>query len=261
MSHKIFLSHNYNDKPVVEPVAIKLKDIFGLDQVFYDSWSIKPGDGIIDKMNEGLDAPEFVFFFVSTNSLKSDMVKLEWQNALYSASKGKTRLIPIRVDGTEMPAILLQSLYIDMHTQGIEATISQIVSICQGDVSFTAQHQGFSNLSFSIEEASEDSITIVIRASHLMEPNPSFMFLVDNTDKEISYGIGDAFRGGFNEQMPIGGGNTSNGIGMRPMFSSLTPTIPLRATFTKIADADINLIGVMHERSENYWVPVPYKKV
>ena len=99
MSHKIFLSHNYNDKPLVEAVALRLANIFGQDQVFYDSWSIKPGDGIIDQMNKGLEAPEFVFFFVSSNSLKSDMVKLEWQNALYSATKGKTRLIPIRVNG------------------------------------------------------------------------------------------------------------------------------------------------------------------
>ena len=47
MAHKIFLSHNHNDKPLVEAVALKLSGIFGQDQVFYDSWSIRPGDGII----------------------------------------------------------------------------------------------------------------------------------------------------------------------------------------------------------------------
>ncbi|HDO1330949.1 TPA: toll/interleukin-1 receptor domain-containing protein [Aeromonas veronii] len=50
----IFLSHNYNDKPVVEQIAIRLMQLFGQDKVFYDSWSIQPGDGIIDKMNKGL---------------------------------------------------------------------------------------------------------------------------------------------------------------------------------------------------------------
>lgn len=39
MSHKIFLSHNHADKPIVEPVAVRLAGIFGVDQVFYDSWS------------------------------------------------------------------------------------------------------------------------------------------------------------------------------------------------------------------------------
>ena len=33
MAHKIFLSHNRNDKPLVEPIALKLASIFGQDQV------------------------------------------------------------------------------------------------------------------------------------------------------------------------------------------------------------------------------------
>lgn len=66
--------------------------------MFYDSWSIRPGDGIIDQMNKGLEAFEFVFFFVSAKSLASGMAKLEWQNAPYSAPKGKTRIVPVRVD-------------------------------------------------------------------------------------------------------------------------------------------------------------------
>jgi len=260
MSQKIFLSHNYHDKPVVEPIAIKLKEIFGLQQVFYDSWSINPGDGIIDKMDQGLDAPEFVFFFVSATSLKSDMVKLEWQNALYSASKGKTRLIPVRVDGADMPAILLQSLYIDMHTVGLEAAISQIVSVCQGDVSFTPQHQGFSNLSFSIESSSSEHIDVVIRASHLMEPNPSFVFLVENSEGELSFNIGDASVGGFNKGLDIGVGKILNGMMARSMSSSLTPTIPVRMKITKIGDAEIKFAGVLHQIGEREWVSVPLKQ-
>lgn len=58
----IFLSHNYKDKPVVEQVALRLKSIYGIDKVFYDSWSIQPGDGIIDKMNEGLSNCKFFLF-------------------------------------------------------------------------------------------------------------------------------------------------------------------------------------------------------
>ena len=53
----IFLSHTHADKPVVEPIAIRLRDIYGQDKIFYDSWSIQYGDGIIQKMNEGLTAP------------------------------------------------------------------------------------------------------------------------------------------------------------------------------------------------------------
>ena len=65
----IFLSHNWKDKPVVEQVALRLRNIFGQNNVFYDSWSIQPGDGIIDWMNDGLSNCQFFFFFVSANCL------------------------------------------------------------------------------------------------------------------------------------------------------------------------------------------------
>lgn len=42
----IFLSHNSKDKRIVEPFANKLAEVFGREKVFYDSWSIQPGDGI-----------------------------------------------------------------------------------------------------------------------------------------------------------------------------------------------------------------------
>jgi hypothetical protein len=59
----------------VEPIALRLRDIFGQENVFYDSWAIQPGDGIIDKMNNGLTQCKLFFFFVSNNSLNSEMVK------------------------------------------------------------------------------------------------------------------------------------------------------------------------------------------
>ena len=73
----IFVSHNHKDKEIVEQIALRLRDTFSQDNVFYDSWSMQPGDGIIDKMNEGLADCELFLFFVSKNSLQSNMVKLE----------------------------------------------------------------------------------------------------------------------------------------------------------------------------------------
>lgn len=65
----IFISHTSKDKPIVEPIALRLASIYGEDKVFYDSWSIQPGDGIIDRMTQGMAECKFFFFFVSKNSL------------------------------------------------------------------------------------------------------------------------------------------------------------------------------------------------
>ncbi|MBH3329865.1 toll/interleukin-1 receptor domain-containing protein [Pseudomonas oryzihabitans] len=262
MGYKIFLSHNSKDKPIVEPVAMRLARIFGEDQVFYDSWSIRPGDGIIDRMNQGLEAPEYVFFFVSSNSLASQMVKLEWQNSLHAATYGKTKIIPVRVDGSQMPALLAQTLYIDMYSNGLEAAIAQIVSVTQGSASFTPQHQGFSNLTCSGSLDSEGSLTITIQASHFMEPSVSFVFLTENSADEISFNLPSAaaFFGGFNENaFTDGSGNKKNAILMRSMGGALTPGHPFRVKFQKIKEAPVAIVGVYHEVAENNWNPVPFK--
>ena len=125
----IFLSHNYRDKPIVEPIAIKLSTVYGINNVFYDSWSMQPGEGVIDKMNEGLENCKFFFFFVSKNSLDSNMVKLEWQNALYKATQNKAKLIPVKLDDCLMPAILMQTLYIDIYGKGFEFGLRQIIDV------------------------------------------------------------------------------------------------------------------------------------
>lgn len=262
MSHKIFLSHNFNDKPLVESVALKLATIFGQDQVFYDSWSIQPGDGIIDQMNKGLEVPEYVFFFVSANSLASGMVKLEWQNALYAASKGQTRIIPVRIDDSDMPPVLKQTLFIDMHTVGLEAAISQIVNVTQGNASFTPQHQGFSNLSFEELADKDGAIEISIFASHLMEPNPSFAFITKNTESEIKWEMKNQqpFVGGYNKDAStLNDGSPAHAILIRPMGGTLTPSHPFRVRFTKKGEELISLISIFHEKAEKEWVIVPRK--
>lgn len=262
MSHKIFLSHNHADKPVVEPVALRLAEIFGEDAVFYDSWSIRPGDGIIDQMNKGLEAPEFVFFFVTEKSLASPMVKLEWQNALHSATRGKTRMIPVRVDGSAMPALLTQTLYIDMFASGLEAAIAQIVSVTQGSSSFTPQHNGFSNLTYSTVEDAGGSMDLTIKASHLMEPNGSFMIATGNAEGEMSCVManGHAHFGGFNKNVFTGeDGSTLNGFLFRMMGGAITPAHPLRIKVNKHKEAPLSVIAVFHEAGENQWIPIPYK--
>lgn len=139
----IFISHNYLDKPVVEQIALRLKDIFGKEKIFYDSWSIQPGEGIIDKMNQGLLECKLFLFCISRNSLRSDMVKLEWQSALYKSTKGDMKFIPIKLDESLLPAILLQSLYVDLYGQGLEIALRQIIDITSGNFLFSPGHRFF----------------------------------------------------------------------------------------------------------------------
>ena len=166
----IFLSHNSKDKIIVEPFANHLADVYGRDNVFYDSWSIQPGDGIIDKMNEGLAHSDYFFFFVSKNSLNSSMVKLEWQNALYKAAKGQIRFIPIKLEQCEMPNLLQQTLYLDVYKNGIEVVIRQMIDIVNGNNTYHNINSNFENVRAKLKIVNCQKIEIEIYVVSFMEP-------------------------------------------------------------------------------------------
>jgi hypothetical protein len=158
-----------------------------------------------------------------------------------------------------MPAVLMQTLYIDMHTVGLEAAIAQVVSITQGDASFTPQHLGFSNLTFTASPGANGAIDIVVRASHLMEPNVKFVALVDNPEIEIGWetpGVSMNLSG-YNAGVTLNDGTVTNGVFLQPSGAALTPAHPVRLRLTRKTDADIAFRGLLHERGENHWVPVP----
>jgi len=182
----IFISHNHKDKVLIEPIAIKLASVYGQDKVFYDSWSIQPGEGLIDKMNKGLESCKHFFFFVSKNSLQSNMVALEWQNALLKATKGEIKLIPVKIDDCMMPAILLQTLYIDIFGQGLDVGIRQMVDLINGHNTFHPS-QGFENIRANVKWNGETNCTIEFRAEFYLEPIARFLILHHNKQDEVSF--------------------------------------------------------------------------
>lgn len=255
----IFLSHNHADKPVVEPVALRLREIFGQDQVFYDSWSIQPGEGLIDRMNDGLTSPKFFFYFVSANSLLSNMVKLEWQNALYKATRGECKVVPVRVDGSPMPAILSQAVYIDMFAHGLEAAISQIVGVAQGMNTFRPQYENFSNLTFSLSGDPCATVVVKISAAHLMEPNPYFIVLAENEKDDVFVWIEGAagVHSSFHEGRKVDGYGPFNGFGIGPFGLAITPRMPLKITMRSSKGKPVIVRGVVRRVSDTQFESIP----
>jgi hypothetical protein len=257
----LFISHNYNDKLVVQPIAERLAEIFGRKNVFYDSWSIQPGDGIIDKMNEGLANVTHFFFFVSDNSMKSKMVKMEWQNAIFKASKGNCKVIPVRLDETSMPPILAQSLYIDLFSNGIETTIAQMVNVIQGNSTYNSSSQNFSNLTYTLIEENSKSFKIKVYASHFLEPIPEFLILINNDDNELSFSLPNegSFYGGFNGNVQLNDGRLFNAQLMRGGLP-ITPKHPFIISVIARNDKSFLFTGLMHKAGEGIYQSVPERK-
>ncbi len=251
----IFLSHNYKDKPVVEQVAIKLKNVFGQQNVFYDSWSIQPGDGIIDKMDEGLSNCKFFFFFISDNSLNSAMVKLEWQNALIKAAQKAIRFIPIRMDKTELPFLLTQSLYIDLYSQGLDTAIRQIVDVIQGTNTFQNPNGAFYNL-IATKRIEGDKLVIECKARFYMEPISSFAFVTLDNVNDISFQVSHemVYESGKHCNVKLTNGDVVNIIYISVMHST-TPDMPMVVEFSSKSNLDI--ISVLHKKTHEFLEAIP----
>lgn len=256
----IFISHNHKDKVIIEPIADRLAEIFGRENIFYDSWSIQPGDGIIDKMDEGLDKATHFFFFVSENSIKSHMVKMEWQNAIFKSSQGRCKVIPVRLDVTSMPAVLAQSLYIDLYSNGVETTIAQMVNVIQGNSTYSSSSSKFSNLTFTVTKEDSEKYHIKIYASHFMEPIPEFLIAVENKENELSFSLPKEgmFYGGFQKDLKLSSGKVINAQMMRGGVP-ITPRHPLLISVKAVDDNKFEFIGVMHKTGEDTYEFIPQR--
>ena len=257
---KIFISHNYNDKAIIEPIAVKLASIYGRENIFYDSWSIQPGEGIIDKMNEGLFECDFFFFFVSKNSLQSNMVKLEWQNALFKATKNTVKLIPVKLDDCLMPAILLQNLYIDIYGKGLEFGFRQIVDVINNQNTFQEQFQTYENVRGKISEI-DNGYKIEISAITYFEPMARFLILVDCPTSKINVNCKSDGMRMTNQCDNI---QLNNGLVCNALFESvnrgLAPGFPYCVEITNKDGQKFKGHGIMRAISQNEYRLIPIEQ-
>jgi len=113
---RIFLSHNFNDKPFVRLLAQKLmeKGYF----VWVDEAEISIGDSLIQKIADGLEESDYVIAVISTNSVKSNWVRKELQLAMHREIVGsKVHVLPVVIDRCNLPYFLRDKLYADFRIQ------------------------------------------------------------------------------------------------------------------------------------------------
>jgi hypothetical protein len=243
----IFLSHNHKDKGLVEEIAKRLLSVYGQDKVFYDSWSIQPGDGIIDKMNSGLKMCKFFFFFISKNSLQSNMVKLEWQNALIKTTKGECKFIPVRIDNCSFPYILMQALYIDIYENGLDVGVRQIVDVIDEKNTFRPNEK-FHNIIAYIKK-SPKKFVIEIKPQYYMEPISKYAILISNQENEVKWNVktDSVCSQGFNADIALSDGTICNAIYIE-IFRATTPDFPLIVEISpKTNTVVVNVIGVLEK--------------
>lgn len=94
----IFLCHDFNDKEIVSKVNAELSR--RMFNVWFDKFSIKPGDSIYEKISEGLNQCDNGLLFISKSFLKNEgWVRFELQSLVNKQVYEKKKvIIPIWLD-------------------------------------------------------------------------------------------------------------------------------------------------------------------
>ncbi|RCV86942.1 TIR domain-containing protein [Billgrantia montanilacus] len=127
----VFLSHAHTDKPVVRQVAEGLKH-HGID-VWMDEAELTHGDSLVNLIERGLDSADFVAFFLSKASVKSQWVRQELNMAISRQVSGDRGAIvlPILLEDAEIPALLRDVMYLDMRAGDVQAGVTKLVAAIQ----------------------------------------------------------------------------------------------------------------------------------
>lgn len=179
----IFLSHQNNDKEFVDVIAYELKEMYGEHNVFYDKWSIKPGENILESMSSGIEKCKYFFYFITENSLQSEMVGLEWTAAISKKSKQDIEFIPIRADNVNPPAIISALKYLDLYTNGLETTLLQMKEIITKE-NISETHPTFNNVVAYLHFINEKEVHFYITAKRFFEPGGAFIIFSDLNEDE-----------------------------------------------------------------------------
>ena len=109
----VFLSHSSKDKAFVRELASALAE-GGEIEVWLDEREIAPGDNIVGKIGDGLEA-DFIVLVLSPDSVGSNWVKEEWTDAFWQqTNEWKTKLIPVLYRDCTIPRMLRNKKYFDL---------------------------------------------------------------------------------------------------------------------------------------------------
>lgn len=118
-----FISYSTADAHRAAALAVALRQR-GIE-VWIDIEQIRPGDPILSRISLGLEAADAVLILTSKNSLESPWCRREYEVLLSrEIVSGTTRVIPVRLDASGVPAILEGKAAVDLR-DGIDERSAQ----------------------------------------------------------------------------------------------------------------------------------------
>lgn len=122
---RIFVSYSHQDEPAVDKIISRL-EAEG-HEIWVDSRKLRIGDNIQRKIQEGLAQADALLVVISHNSFRSRWVQQEFSAiALQQISKRESRILPVKIDQSDVPSYLADRLYLDL-SDNFDAGLERLV--------------------------------------------------------------------------------------------------------------------------------------
>lgn len=109
---KVFISYSSRDKQFTLKLAQNLKDA-GIP-VWYDSWEIKVGDSIIEKIEQGIKGSDYLIIILSKASTTSKWVQEELSAAkTIEIGRRGVFILPVLIENCDIPPLIASKRYAD----------------------------------------------------------------------------------------------------------------------------------------------------
>ncbi len=108
----VFISYSSKDKSFVEKLSKELVE--NRIGVWLDKWEMKPGDSLIDKIQNGIDDSSYLLVVLSKHYIESEWCKKEQNVGLTKEINNKeVVVIPILLENCKVPLFLQEKVYAD----------------------------------------------------------------------------------------------------------------------------------------------------
>jgi hypothetical protein len=123
----VFLSYANADREIVREVASGLSAA-GV-RVWFDEANLKAGSNWVREIERGLDTADFVVFFISSESIKSNWARQELQIALHRkvSGEGGAFILPVLLEHTEVPPLLRDIQWLDLTNKDVDRVVNGLL--------------------------------------------------------------------------------------------------------------------------------------
>lgn len=122
---QVFISYTSSDKQLAREIAEALQQ--RSIEVWYDEWELRPGDNLIELINQGISSADALVVLVSDEFGKSKWAQHELSTWLLSETGHNRKVVlPVRVRGASMPFDLQNRVYIDLPDES-ESSVNRLV--------------------------------------------------------------------------------------------------------------------------------------